>query len=426
MYRCLVSALILMVFGATHPILAADWPTFRGPAGDGLSGGEQGPTQWSATDNIAWKVKLPQPGNGSPIAVDGRVFVTSAEDEDGKQRSLYCFDQKTGKQLWVRTVTIDEKMPTHKTNPYCGSTPASDGERVVVFHGSAGLYCYDLDGNELWSRNLGKFRHMWGYGASPIFHDGKILLNAGPGKDVFLTAIDPKNGKEIWKTPEPVEADGNRRDDGNPMGSWCTPVIAEVDGKSQIICAMATRVNAYDPQTGEIIWTCGGLAHDRGSLAYSSPVIVGPLCFVTGGYRGPTMAIRLEGTGDVTETHRLYRNENSPQSIGTGVAIDGYLYRPNADGAAIQCIDPKTGDIVWSHRGKGPSWGSIAGAGGLLYLTNKKGTTLVFKPSEEKYIEVAVNELGDATNATPAIADGHIFIRTDGSLFGIAEPPTPK
>ncbi len=419
MKRGLVSAVLF--FCVASAVWAGSWPTFRGPHGDGLAEGDQGPTTWSESENIAWKAKLPRPGNGSAIAVEGRVFVTSAEDEEGKQRSLYCFDQQTGDKLWVKTVGIDEKMPTHETNPYCGSTPASDGQRVVVFHGSAGLYCYDLDGNELWSRNLGEFRHMWGYGASPFFHDGKLYLHAGPGKNVFVTAIDPANGDEIWKTEEPIAGDGNRRDDGNPMGSWCTPVLAEVDGKTQIICMMPTRVNAYDPQTGEIIWSCDGLNHDRGSLAYSSPVIAGPICFVTGGYRGPTMAIRLGGKGDVTESHRLYRMENSPQSIGTGVVVDGYVYRPNADGAAIQCIDPQTGDVKWSHRGKGGSWGSIVGAGGLLYLTNKKGTTLVFKPNPEKYEEVAVNELNDSTNATPAISNGRLFIRTDGYLFGIGK-----
>ncbi len=415
MDRCLLSTLLLVA--AAAPLCADDWPSFRGPNGDGLSKESSAPVQWSATENVAWKADLPRPGNGSPIVAAGRVFVTSAEDAEGKQRSLYCFDAKNGDKLWVRTVSIDEQMPTHKTNPYCGSTPASDGKRVVVFHGSAGLYCYDLDGNELWSRNLGEFRHMWGYAASPFFYRDRIILHAGPGKNVFLTAINPANGDEIWSTPEPVEGDGNRREDKNPMGSWCTPVVTSVNGKDLIICMMPTRVNAYDPESGAIIWSCSGIPHSRGSLAYSSPVIADNVCFVTGGYRGPTIGIRLGGSNDVTKTHRLYRKENSPQSIGSGVAVDGFIYRPNAGAPAIQCLDPQTGKVRWSNRGVGANWGSIVGAGGLLYVTNQDGTTLVFKPNPDKYEEIARNKLGDNCNATPAISGGKIFIRTDGHMF---------
>ena len=148
---------------------AADWPAFRGPHGNGISLETEAPTNWSSTENIRWKVSLPRPGNGSPIVVDGRVFVTSAEDEQGRRRSLYCLDSTNGEKLWVRSVDFDETMPTHKDNPYCATTPVSDGERVVVWHGSAGLWCYDLQGKELWNRNLGEFRHMWGYATSQLF-----------------------------------------------------------------------------------------------------------------------------------------------------------------------------------------------------------------------------------------------------------------
>ena len=118
------------------------------------------------------------------------MLVTSAEDKEGRRRSLYCFDAASGRQLWVRTVAIDKTMPTHETNPYGGSTPVSDGRRVVVWHASAGLHCYDLDGKEIWSRDLGEFRHMWGYGSSPILHQGRVILHTGPGKRVFVTAIE--------------------------------------------------------------------------------------------------------------------------------------------------------------------------------------------------------------------------------------------
>ena len=128
---------------------AADWPQFRGAAANGITDEMGFPTKWSADENITWKAKLPGPGNGSPIVSGGRVFVLCAEDE-GMKRSLFCFDRKSGEQLWVRTVEFGEKMPTHKTNQYCGSTPASHGKRVIAWHNSAGLYCYDFSGKELW------------------------------------------------------------------------------------------------------------------------------------------------------------------------------------------------------------------------------------------------------------------------------------
>ena len=165
------------------------WPAFRGPRGDGISPAKNVPVTWGPEQNVRWRAELPAPGNSSPVVTGDCVLVTCAEDE-GRKRSLYCFDRELGTQRWVRTVEFDKVMPTHKTNPYCSSTPLVAGNRVVVWHGSAGVFCYDLDGKELWSRDLGEFRHMWGYGSSPIFYKDRIILNCGPGKRVFLTALE--------------------------------------------------------------------------------------------------------------------------------------------------------------------------------------------------------------------------------------------
>jgi len=413
---CVAALLVVAIGSGTY---AADWPAFRGPTGSGVAEGEKAPTKWSGEENIKWKTALPRPGNGSPIVVKGRVLVTSAEDEQGRRRSLYCFDAASGHQRWVRTVTIDKTMPTHKTNPYCGSTPASDGQRVVAWQSSAGLYCYDLDGEELWSRDLGEFRHMWGYGSSPILHKGRVILHTGPGKRVFVMAIDLETGKTIWETDEPLEG-SDRNAAGKFMGSWSTPVIARVDDREQIILQLPTRVNAYDADTGEIVWTCAGNRHDRGDLAYSSPIVVGDLCFVTGGFHGVSMAIRLGGTGDVTGTHRLWRKEKMPQNIGSAVVVDGLVYRPNAGPGTIECIDPTTGHVRWEARA-GNHWASIVMAGGLLYATDQTAKTIVFRPDAERLDVVATNQLPGSCNATPAIAHGRIHIRTNGYVYCIGK-----
>ena len=411
---------LLLVMTAAYAA-GADWPAFRGPNGNGISDETAAPTNWSPTDNIQWKVPLPRPGNGSPIVVDGKVFVTSAEDDQGLRRSLYCFSSSEGKKIWKQTVNFGTVMPTHRDNPYCATTPVSDGQRVVVWHGSAGLYCYDLEGKELWNRDLGEFRHMWGYATSPIIHQDDVILYTGPGERVFVTSINLKTGTTNWETGEPVEGDGERRkDDKAPVGSWCTPRVASVNGKDQVIVLMPTRVNAYDPETGDIVWWCEGLRQERGDLAYSSPVIAGDICFVTGGYNGPAMAILMGGQDDVTETHRLWRTENSPQNVGSGVFLKGVVYRPNDGPGTIECIHPETGDILWKDRAAGGEyWGSIVVAGGLLHATNQDGLTVVFKSNAEQYHQVAENELGEPSNATPAIANGHIYIRTTHHLFCI-------
>jgi outer membrane protein assembly factor BamB len=406
----------LLILGVAR---ADDWPAFRGPNGDGLGAEKSAPAEWSATKNVKWKVPLPRPGDGSPIVSKGRVFVACAEDADGQRRSLYCFDRKDGKQLWVRTVEFGKTLPTHKDNLYCGTTPVADGERVVVWHASAGLHCYDFQGKELWKRDFGEFRHMWGYGSSPILHEGRVILHTGPGKRVFVTALDLKTGKTVWETDERLPGTHERDERGEYMGSWCTPIVH----RGQLLCVMPLRVVAYAPDSGKVLWFCDGIRHKAGSLAYSSPVVAGDLVVAYGGYGGPGVGVKLGGSGDVSATHRAWRNESNPQSIGSGVVVDGWVYQPQAGRNTIDCIDPKTGKAKWMERNGAAFCGSISGAAGRLYVTDQQGTTVVFKPNPERFELVAKNPLGEACNATPAISDGDVIIRTFQHLWCLAETP---
>lgn len=396
------------------------WPSFRGPSGNGISTARNVPVSWSSDNNIKWRAELPAPGDSSPIVSADRVFVTCAEDQ-GRKRSLFCFDRATGQQLWVQTIEFDKVMPTHKTNPYCASSPLAVGNRVVVWHGSAGLFCYDRRGNELWKRDLGEFRHMWGYASSPVFHKDRIILNCGPGKRTFLTAIELTSGETLWQTDEPIEGNGDRNENGKYSGSWSTPVIARIGGKDQIICSLTTRVNAYDPDTGEIIWSCDGLRGPKGDLAYSSPVLAGETCVVLGGFHGPAFGFKPGGSGNITETARLWRVERNPQSIGSGIFIGKHVYVPDAGPGTLRCIEPKTGEVVWQERMPGGNaWGSIVYAAGRAYVTCQNGDTVVFAPHPDGYRELAVNSLGEPSNSTPAVADGQIFVRTSKALYRIA------
>ena len=414
--------LLVVLFCCLHPVAYGEsWPAFRGPHGNGMTASDDYPTRWSATENVAWSVDLPQPGNGSPIVVGSRVLVTSAKDTEGRSRSLFCFDAESGEQLWEQSIDYDAKMPTHKTNPYCGSTPASDGKTVVVWHGSAGLHAYTIDGEPLWSKDLGEFRHMWGYGTSPVIEGNRVILHTGPGERVFVSAFDLATGGQLWQHEEPVDGSGERNSKGNYMGSWATPVIHEVDGQKLAVCPLATRVCGFDVGSGKLIWFCEGLRGDRGDLAYSSPMIEGDLCVAIGGFRGPGLGFRMKGTGNLT-AERLWRNTKNPQNVGTGLLIGGHVYRLGAGPSGVDCLDATSGNVVWTDRAdEGTYWGSLVYDGKQAMATDQRGRTLVFRPSPEGMDQTAVNALEDECNATPALADGKIYIRTFKKLWCIAK-----
>jgi outer membrane protein assembly factor BamB len=395
-----------------------DWPAFRGPSGNGVAAETKAPLVWGPGKNVRWKVALPGPGNSSPIVSNGRVFVTCAEDQ-GRKRNVYCFDRQTGKERWEEAVRSASIELTHRTNPYCASTPVADGTRVVVWHGSAGVFCYDFDGHSLWNTDLGKVEHVWGYASSPIIHRGKVFLNFGPGPRTFLAALDLKTGALLWKVDEPG---GVGPDDKRLVGSWSTPIVIHADGKDQILCAMPTRVIACDPDRGTILWTCSGLSAEQGDMVFPSPVIAGDIgVAITGFISGPAIGFRLGGKGDVTATRRLWR-EKQTQAIGSGVVVDGRLYIANSGPATAQCIDCRTGKALWTARlDAGPNWGSLVLAAGRLYVTSRRGITTIFRPNPHRFELLATNDLGEASNATPAISDGQIFLRTDGHLYCIAE-----
>ncbi|HVR86040.1 MAG TPA: PQQ-binding-like beta-propeller repeat protein [Planctomycetota bacterium] len=420
------TGLLILAVGALIPIgsaFADDWPAFRGPAGDGISTEKSAPTSWGKDKNIKWRVALGMPGNGSPIVSNGRVFIAGSEDREGKKRFLSCFDRKDGKELWTKTVEFGKAMPTHDTNPHSSSTPAADGRVVVVWHSSAGLCCYDFEGKELWKRDLGEFEHMWGDGTSPVIYKDLVLLNSGPGKKkVFVAAFKLASGQTVWEKDEPFKGDGEYNEDKKYMGSWTTPLIVRFQGKDQIICSMPTRLVAYAPTDGALLWSCEGLRFDKGDLSYSSPIVAGDLCVIVGGFNGPSMGVRLGGSGDVTAMNRVWRLDKSPQSIGSGVFVDGNIYIPYTGANVIDCMDPKTGKSIWRQRATGAeTWGSMSYAAGRIYVTDKRGRTVVIKPNPEKLEIIATNELGEASNCTPAISDGQIFIRTDKGLYCIAE-----
>ncbi len=384
---------------------ADDWPQFRGPAGTGVSAEKAAPVEWGPQKNVLWRTPIAGTGNSSPIVSKGRVFITVAEDK-GRKRSLMCLDRASGKALWTRTVEVADVEPTQQDNPYCGSTPCADGERVIVWHATAGLFCYDLEGKPLWTRDLGKVVHMWGYGPSPVLLGDRVLLNVGPGDRTFLASIDKKTGEVAWKAEE-SGGDGTKW-----IGSWATPVVV----KDQILLGYPSHVNAYDPATGKVIWTCGGL----GKLVYADVVAGGGFGVATGEDEGgDSIAFRLGGSGDVTSTHRLWAHPR-PLEVSTGQILDGKLWAVDNNGI-LRCTDVESGKDLLKERFPGAAWGSMILAGGRAYVTTRAGDTVVFAPDPKKFEPLAVNRLGEPSNATPAISDGDLFLRTSKAVYCIRE-----
>ncbi len=399
-------------------VTADDWPAFRGPNGDGKSSEKRAPIRWDADTNVKWKVPLSSPGNSSPIVSGGRVFLHIASDR-GRKRGLVCYDRTDGRKVWTRSIAYDKIDKTHKTNPYDGSTPVTDGKRVVVWHGSAGLHCYDFDGNEMWPRDLGAIDHFLGYASSPIISRDKVILSFGPGVNQAMMAFDLATGETTWQTKE---AGGNAGQKPREVASYSTPVVVRFDGSDQLINNLPTHVVAYEPNDGKILWTVGGIP-GRQDLIYTSPIIAGDMGIAMGGFHGPRLGYKLGGSGDVTEANRLWHvSKRNPQRIGTGVFVDGHIFTANFGPGTTECMDPRTGEVKWQTRTpSGDTWASIIYAADHLYVTTQRGTTHVIRPNPDKLDEVASNALGETTNATPAFSDGELFIRTHKHLFCIRD-----
>src|SRR6185295_501015 len=266
-------------------------------------------------------------------------------------------------------------------------SPVTEGERVVVSYASAGLYCYDLDGNELWHRDLGKQHHIWGNGASPVLYKDLCILNFGPGERTFLIALDKKTGKTVWQVDEPGGHSGEPRpgDTNTPpwIGSWSTPIVIKENGSDRLIMSFPKRVASLDPKSGKEFWTCSGL----NPLVYTSPLYDDGIVVAMGGFGGSALAVKTGGKGDVTETHRLWQHPRAKQRIGSGVIHDGHVYILNEPPIA-ECYELKTGKLVADQRLKGPgpkgeSWSSMVLAGEKLYVINQSGDAFVLKANPQ-------------------------------------------
>lgn len=427
--RLTFSAVVLLPFlGALSlPLHAANWPSWRGPHGDGTSPERNVPLTWSATENVRWKIELPEPGDSSPVVWEDKVFITQAREATGG-RTVMCFNRRDGKLLWQQGTTWTQKEKRYGQNPYCAASPVTDGERVIAFFGSAGLFCWDMEGKELWRRDLGKHEHEWAYAASPLIHGDICVLYFGPGLNARLLGLDKRSGKTLWEAKEPAPAARPRTDGfkgqerGGMVGTFTTPIIVRAGQRDELIQTFPQFVRAFDPRSGQPLWHCDGL----NELVYSSPIAGEGVLVGMGGYFGTSLAVKTGGTGDVTATHRLWQTVRTKNRLGTGVITGGHVFILNTEGIA-ECLNLQTGAPLWQERvkgtgSKGDSWSSMVLVDGHILCLNQGGETLVLKASP-KFELVRVNSLdGALVNSSHAISNGEIFIRTQKHLWCIGRP----
>jgi outer membrane protein assembly factor BamB len=415
----IVSAILAFVVCSTTR--ADNWPAWRGPTGQGFCAEKNVPLTWSDKQNVKWKIKLVDQGNSTPVVWGDKIFLTQA-NKGGSERSLLCFARADGKLLWQKTVAYSQQEANWDQDWYTNASPAVDGERVVVSFASAGMYCYDFKGNELWKRtDLGNWNHGFGSGASPVLYENLVILWVGPnaGKKArnFLLAVDKKTGTTVWEHDE-------------KHGSWSTPLITKIDGRDQLLLGQSGDVKdspesqggylkGFDPKTGKELWRCQGLS----SYQYSSPLYGNGVAVQMSGFHGSAMAVKLGGSNDITKDRLWLHAQRHNQRVGSGMIVGDHVYMVDDNGAP-HCYELKTGEDRWKDEkrpGTGSTWGSMVHAEGRLYVLMRNGETLVFA-ANPKFELLATNSLGggEQTNSSLAISNGDIFIRTFKHLWCIS------
>ena len=418
--------LVLGIVIALSSAEAADWSRFRGPNGTAVSDARGIPTEWSDSKNLAWKTDLPGPGSSSPIVVGDRVFVTcysgygtgrgAAGDIKQLQRHLICVSVKDGKILWSKSVTATQPEESYSRmlgeHGYATSTPVSDGEHIFVFFGKSGVLAFDLEGRQLWQSQVSdgttKSKMGWGSASSPILYRNKIIVNAA-AESKALIAFDIKTGKEAW-----------RSDAANIHGSWATPVLVEIsNGKAELVMNAPYEVWGLDPENGDFLWYSPGIQDETicGSLVARDGIV-----YAIGGRSGSAVAVKAGGRDDVSKSHVLWKKSLSSYVPSPVLAGDRIL--SISERGIAGCLSAKTGEQIFQTRltNAGGIYASpIVIDGNAYVVTRRNGTFIVNLSGNGEVLEE--NKLGDDTdfNASPAVADGKLLLRSNRALYCIAD-----
>jgi outer membrane protein assembly factor BamB len=413
MSRIFFAGIALLATGPLAPAQAVraeaaaadDWPGWRGPGGVGSRAEPLAGPHWSAWHGVLWKVAIPGRGHASPVVVGNRVLVSTA-DESSEERSLLCYDRQTGALSWKVVLQAGAFMGKHAKNSHASPTPACDGRRVYVPYLAADalwLSAVDLDGRIAWQRDVGPFVPEHGYASSPVLYGNLVIVaadNLGSGQDQpaedasYLAGVDRQTGKVVWRVSRPAVA------------SYATPVVARLAGRDQLLLGGPGLLTAYDPATGRELWSCRWSA----ARAASSVTCGGDCVYASVTWRQPEIVcVRADGTGDVTESHLVWRQRRGAADVPSPLYHDGRLYLVNEQGMAT-CLDATTGKVVWQERLGAAFTASPVRAGEAILATDEEGTTHVFKAAAP-FQRLATNPLNDPVLASPALSGDRLFLR---------------
>lgn len=442
-FRLIALLLSLAVIGPTS-VMAANWPQFRGPEASGVDGSAATPLTWNVEsgENLRWQTPLPGLAHASPIIWGDHVFVATAvkaganaelkiglygdgdsyKENVTHQWRLLCLDKASGKILWNKlSHAAVPRLERHTKATHCNSTPATDGQRIVAMFGSEGLFCFDMQGEKLWQKDLGKLHAgphdmrslQWGFASSPILHDGKVVVQVDTITEQFLAVFDAADGRELWRTPR------------KEISSWCTPIVAKSAGRTQIVVNGWKEIGGYDSKTGELLWWLS----EGGDVPVASPILADDRVILTSGhgkYR-PMRAVRLDAMGDIkpldismTNHAVVWCHPRKGNYLQTPIVVGDLLWGCSNDGI-VTCFDAKTGRINYEERIGGGGQGFTASpvaAKGKLYFTGELGDVFVL-PASEQFSVLATNKLGGICLATPAISEGTLFFRTTERLLAV-------
>jgi outer membrane protein assembly factor BamB len=404
------------------------WPQWRGPAATGVAPHGEPPLSWSETENVRWKVRVPGRGHGSPVVWANRVFLLTSlpatpgaegDSDDGvtpsgpRRFTVLAIDRGTGGTLWEREAVAQVPHEgTHPDGSWAPASAATDGEVVVAHFGSRGLYVYDLDGDLLWSKDLGDMttRRGFGEGSSPVLAGDVLVVNWDHEGSSFIVAFDKKSGNELW------------RQERDEVTSWATPLVVEAAGRLQVVVNATERVRSYDLETGKPVWEAGGQTVN----VIPSPVHRNGLVYATSGFRGSALkAIRLAGaSGDLTGTDAVvWSYDRDTPYVPSPLLYGDRLYFLKSNSGIVTSLNAETGELLFGPErldGIEGVYASPVGAADRVYIVGRGGDTVVLRHGDAFEV-LAVNTLDDDFSASPAIAGAEMFLRGAEHLYCLAE-----
>ena len=389
---------------------AEDWPQFRGLGGQGHSTEKNLPFEWGEGRNVAWRTPVPGRGWSSPVVAGGRVWLTTAVDNSGGvSMQVLAFDAATGEEVvHVEAFLVGGLYLRNTKNSHASPTPIVEGDRVFVHFGADGTSAFSTEGEFLWETKLG-YESQHGAGGSPTLYRDLLIVNCDGHDQAYVVALDKATGEVRWKTMrrEPYDQ------------AYSTPLVIRVGERNELVSVGAFRAVAYDPQSGKEIWR---VSYGDGFSNVPRPVYGHGLVYIATGFQQPSLlAVRADGSGDVTKTHVAWTLKRGAPLTPSPLLVGDELYLVN-DGGIASCLDAKTGETHWVQRLPGGYSASPVLADGKIYFLSEDGLTTVIAPGTQ-FRQLAASRLDGDTLGSMAVAGGSFFIRTATHLYRIAARP---